>query len=117
MHLIPVFVGSRIVEMADPTRVRVLAGAPNAVLVRARKTRMVVRINLLPLADDSEARAPREDSRVAHYEEHLEPAPMPMLKIIGADGSMRRWDDADFFNPRRFNPDVLPRLVTEAARS
>ena len=117
MHLIPVFVGSRIVEMADPTRVRVLAGAPNAVLVRARKTRMVVRINLLPLADDSEARAPREDSRVAHYEEHLEPAPIAMLKIIDRTGAMRRWSSDDSFAPRRFNPDLVPRTAMEFARS
>lgn len=116
MQRIPVFVGTRIVEMADSVRVRVLLGAPNAEVLRKRKTGIIVQINLLPLADESRGRAPREDSRVAHYEEHLEPAPIPMLKIIGDDGSMRRWDDADAFNPRRFNPDSVARTAMELAR-
>ena len=115
--LIPVFTAAgEMIDRIDLSRALSIGRAPN-VSTRRRRGAIVAVIVRAIAADDSESRARREDSRVAHYEEHLEPAPMPMLKIIGADGSMRRWDDADFFNPRRFNPDVLPRLVTEAARS
>jgi hypothetical protein len=107
---IPIFVGTRIIEMADLCRAAVIARAPNAEVVRAHKTGAVVRINLTAVVNDSTRpkKSAREDSRRLHYRESLEPAPIVTLKIINSDGSVRRWDDADGFNPCRFNPDTLP---------
>lgn len=53
MMRIRVFAGPRLVEMADAQRARQIAKAPNAEVVRQRKTGNIVRINLANHGDDS----------------------------------------------------------------
>jgi hypothetical protein len=45
--------GPRIVEFADPERVRRLLSAPNVKIIRKRKTGAIVAIQLLEWGDDS----------------------------------------------------------------
>ena len=53
---IPVSSGPRIVEFAGPERVRYLLLAPNAKVVRRRKTQAIVAIVLEPYGDDHRLR-------------------------------------------------------------
>lgn len=54
MHLgVPVMSGCRGLELADPSRVRQLAKAPNARLIRRRRDGKVVEIQLSAAGDDS----------------------------------------------------------------
>jgi hypothetical protein len=50
---IPVSSGPRLIEFAGPERVRCLLQAPNARIVRKRKTQAIVAIVLEPYGDDS----------------------------------------------------------------
>ena len=108
----PVYYENRIVEMATPARVKVLATAPNVQVVRARKTREIVRLIFLQVLDEGE-RCPREDSRKAEYEESLQPAPIVMLKVIAPDGSMRRWGPEDVFRTQLREPGKQGETVTK----
>jgi hypothetical protein len=50
---IPVFAGPRCIEYAGPERLVRLLAAPNAIPIIQRKTRAVVRVELLAYGDDS----------------------------------------------------------------
>ena len=50
---VPVFCACRILELADPARVRQLAKAPNTELIRKRKTGQIVQVNIFVAGDDS----------------------------------------------------------------
>ena len=115
--LIPVYLNARIVDMIDPIAARRFATAPNATVIRKRKTGAIVQINLVAMVIGDDRPGAREDSRVFTYQEPLKPAPIPMLKLVGETGVFRRWNSRDAFNPRRFNPDTLPRTAREMARS
>ena len=53
MKGIPVFAGPRIIAYCDAVSIRRYLGAPNAEIVRKRKTGQVVQINLASYGDDS----------------------------------------------------------------
>ena len=113
---VPVYSGEKIIEMADPARARRLSAGKNAKVVRERKSGIIVRVILKTMVLGDEKPGPHEDSRVPTYQEQLEPAPIPMLKLVDEAGVFRRWSSRDAFNPRRFNPDTLPRTAREMAR-
>ena len=50
---VPVTAGPRLIEFAGPERVRCLLAAPNARIIRKRKTQAIVAIVLEPYGDDS----------------------------------------------------------------
>ena len=102
---IPVYAGPRIVAYCDAVSIRRFLDAPNAEVVRKRKTNMVVQINLVSYGDDSKLRS-IGDSPSPTYEEHLELHTLTVLKRFDDQiGHLVRWSDADAFNPHRFNPD------------
>ena len=104
---IRVFAGPRIIDTCDSTTVRRYIGAPNAEIVRKRKTGQIVQVNLLPHGDDSLVK-PRHDSDHPTYDEHVGPHSLVMLKRVDPEtGQLVRWSDRDQFNPRRFNPDTI----------
>jgi hypothetical protein len=53
---VPVFCGPYCIELADAARVKWLAKAPNARLIRRRKDHAVVEIQLAEAGDDSKKR-------------------------------------------------------------
>lgn len=107
---IPVFAGPRIVAMCDRVGVRRYLSAPNAEVVRKRKTGEIVQINLVSHGDDSREPSGRRNARPT-YEEHLESRSMIMLKRFDPEtGQLVCWSDRDQFNPCRFNPDALSAL-------
>jgi hypothetical protein len=111
---IPVFVGSRIVDMCDPVSVRRYIGAANAEVVRKRKTGQIVQVNLLAYGDDSQRRSAHDNAHPT-YEEHLESGLLTVLKRVDSEtGQLVRWSDRDQFNPRRFNPDTIPKSAVAA---
>jgi hypothetical protein len=90
-------------------------GAPNIKVVRARKTREIVRLNLIRQAADSEAPgvAARGDLKYT-YEESPAQRPLVVLKRFDPEtGRFVKWSDDDAFNPFRFNPDALPVIVAK----
>ncbi|HZV06191.1 MAG TPA: hypothetical protein VE999_14025 [Gemmataceae bacterium] len=104
---IRVFAGPRIIDVCDSVSVRRYIGAPNAEVIRKRKTGQIVQINLLSYGDDS-VQKPRHDSDHSTYEEHLGAHTLLMLKRVDPEtGQLVRWSDRDQFNPRRFNPDTV----------
>ena len=108
---IPVFAGPRIIDMCDPISVRRYIGAANAEVVRKRKTGQIVQVNLLSRGDDS-AEKPTHDSNQPTYEEHVGVHSLVMLKRVDPEtGQLVRWSDRDRFNPRRFNPDMVPAIA------
>ena len=105
MKAIPVFAGPRIIAYCDAVSIRRFIGAPNAELVRKRKTGEIVQVNLASHGDDSILRSPA-DGRSPTYEEHLEAHTLTVLKRYDdQSGRLMRWGADDSFNPRRFNPD------------
>jgi hypothetical protein len=113
---IPVFAGPRIIEMCDHISVRRYIGAPNAELVRKRKTGQIVQVNLEPHGDDSLLPS-RHDDAGPTYREQLGPHPLVVVKRLNpATGQLVRWSDRDKFNPRRFNPDAIPAPVIPTRR-
>lgn len=105
---IRVFAGPRIIDVCDSVSIRRYIGAPNAEVVRKRKTGQIVQVNLLSHGDDS-LEKPRQDSDHPTYEEHVGDHSLVMLKRIDPEtGQLVRWSDRDQFNPRRFNPDTVP---------
>ncbi len=105
MNRIPVYAGSRIIAFCDAVSVRRYLDAPNAEVVRKRKTGQIVQINLAPYGDDSILRS-IGGGPSATYEEHLEAHTLVMLKRYDdACGQLVCWDADNSFNPRRFNPD------------
>ena len=106
-----VFVGPRIIEICDDVSVRRYIGAPNAEVVRKRKTGQIVQVNLKPHGDDS-LRPSLHDDAGPTYREQLGPHPLVVIKRLNpATGQLVRWSDRDKFNPRRFNPDAIPTSV------
>jgi hypothetical protein len=111
-----VFVGPRIVEICDDVSVRRYIGAPNAELVRKRKTGQIVQVNLKPHGDDS-LRPSLHDDAGPTYREQVGPHPLVEIKRLNpATGQLVRWSDRDKFNPRRFNPDAIPTSVISDRR-
>ncbi len=49
---IPIFSGERIIALCTPTEAMRYAHVPNATLIRKRKTKQIVQINLSEVADD-----------------------------------------------------------------
>lgn len=110
------FVGPRIIEFCDPVSVRRYIGAPNAELVRKRKTGEIVQVNLQSHGDDSLV-ASLHDTAGPTYQEHLKPHPLVVLKRVDpTTGQLVRWSPTDTFSPRRFNPDLVPTSVIGARR-
>jgi hypothetical protein len=54
MDRVPVMSGLRCLELADPSRVRCLAKAPNTKVIRRHRDRLVVEIQIHETADDSD---------------------------------------------------------------
>ena len=104
---IRVFAGPRIIDTCDAISVRRYVGAPNAEIVRKRKTGEIVQVNLLSHGDDS-VEKPRHDSHHPTYEEHVGAQSLLTLKRVDPEaGQLVRWSDRDQFNPHRFNPDLI----------
>jgi hypothetical protein len=112
---IPVFSECRIIAFCAPEQAARIARARNAEIVRARKTKQIVRINLRSMGDESGERS--IGSVGPTYEELLDAGHVNVLSIIGANGVFRRWGANDGFNPRRFNPDTLPQTPMERLRA
>jgi hypothetical protein len=94
--------------MCDRVSVRRYLGAPNAEIVRKRKTGEIVQVNLHSHGDDSLEPSAHRNARPT-YEEHLESRSMIMLKRVDPDtGQLVCWSDRDQFSPHRFNPDATP---------
>ena len=105
---IRVFAGPRIIDTCDAVSVRRYIGAPNAEIVRKRKTGQIVQVNLLSHGDDSLVKS-RQDGDHPTYEEHVGSQSLVMLKRVDPEtGQLVRWSDRDQFSPRRFNPDSIP---------
>src|SRR5215468_448517 len=102
---IPVFGGPRVVDFCDEAGAQRYVHAKNAQVIRERKSGEIVRINLVSFGDDSGERSHGQVNSV--YEEHLEAGNLNVL-AIAQHGTLRRWGANDAFNPRRFNPDMVP---------
>ena len=81
-----------------------------------RKHGSIVAIIVWAVVAGEDKPGPHEDSRKPTYAEPLGCGSIPMLKVIDGTGAFRRWNSRDAFNPRRFNPDTLPRTAREMAR-
>jgi hypothetical protein len=104
---IPVFAGPRIIACCDTVSIRRYVGAPNAEVVRRRKTNEIVQVNLASCGDDSMLRS-TADSPSPTYNERLETRTLTTLKRYDdGTGQLVRWGISDSFGPRRFNPDHL----------
>ena len=102
---IPVFAGPRIIACCDAVSIRRFIGAPNAEVVRKRKTNEIVQVNMASHGDDSMLRSTGDGPRPT-YDEHLEVHTLTVLKRYDDEtGRLVHWDSDDRFNPRRFNPD------------
>jgi len=100
--------------MCDAISVRRYIGATNAEIVRKRKTGEIVQVNLLSHGDDSRNKS-AHDNGYPTYQEHVEAESLVMLKRVDcATGQLVRWSHRDQFNPRRFNPDLVPKSVVAA---
>ena len=111
MKAIPVFVGPRIIALCDTVSIRRYVGAPNAEVIRRRKTKEIVQVNLASCGDDSMLRS-TAGSPSPTYTEHLETHTLTTLKRYDdGTGQLVLWGASDSFDPRRFNPDrlVMPR--------
>lgn len=111
MTAIPVFVGPRIIALCDAVSIRRYVGAPNAEVIRRRKTKEIVQVNLSSCGDDSMVRS-TAGSPSPTYTEHLESHTLTTLKRYDdGTGQLVHWGLGDSFDPRRFNPDrlVMPR--------
>ena len=107
MTAIPVFVGPRIIAICDSVSIRRYVGAPNAEVIRRRKTKEIVQVNLASCGDDSMLRS-TAGSPSPIYAEHLEKHTLTTLKRYDdGTGQLVHWDLGDTFDPRRFNPDRL----------
>ena len=112
---IPVTVGPRIVEMCDEVSVRRYLDAPNAKVIRQRKTGAIVQVTVEALSDDSNQRS-TAGGRTLTYEETLDQGKLVVLKRFDdAVGAFVRWTDQDGFNPWRFNPEKLRPLMAAQA--
>lgn len=113
MRVIPVYAGPRIIEMCDERLIESRYGSSdraNIQIVRKRKTREIVQVNLLPLSDDSSRRSSADSGR-ATYQESLDQGNARLVVLKRCDlatGALLRWSDGDAFNPFRFNPDQIP---------
>lgn len=65
----------RVVELADDIRTRQLAKAPNAAVIRRRKTGEVVRIKLRNFSDDSSLEVHRSNPRRYSHDHETEQNP------------------------------------------
>ena len=69
LQRVPVFSGPRCLELADPSRVRVLLRAPNAKPVRRRKDKCIVEIQMSSVSDDT-ALKPTDANPRRHSHNH-----------------------------------------------
>jgi hypothetical protein len=111
---IPIFQGeAHLGFVRDEATLRRYAFAPNVEIVRKKK--VVVRVEVFAVIEhDEEGHGIGPQSVSPVYKEDLPTGPLPMLKRLGPDGFVR-WDSTDRFNPKRFNPDRLPRVSRVAA--
>jgi hypothetical protein len=89
---IPVSSDPMLIEFAGPERVRFLLGAPNARIVRKRKTRAIVAMVLEPYGDDSRVHEHNGNpQRLSHNHETTENPPrMWTFKKLGAAIAAKR---------------------------
>lgn len=80
---VPVFSGTRVIEMADRARVRRLLGHPNSLPVVRRKDKLLVQINLLNHGDDStyQPEHPRGNPRTYSHDHEMEDNPRGVWKL------------------------------------
>jgi hypothetical protein len=64
---VPIFAGSRCIEVADQARAECLAASRNAQVVRKRKTQAIVEIHLLESGDDSRLQSHNSNSLKLTY--------------------------------------------------
>jgi len=103
-----VIAGSRVIDQCDQHGVLRYLSAPNAKVIRRKRTGEVVRVELFPRGDDSRLRSVGDD-HTPTYEEHLEVHHVTVLKRLDpGTGQLVRWSPEDSFAPGRFNPDRLP---------
>jgi hypothetical protein len=104
-----VYAGERLVERCDPARARQLARASNVEVVRARKTGAIVRLLVTQMVGDEGdgGRGGRDPGFT--YSEQLGGHAVTILKLYDEDtGRYVHWPEDARFDPRRFNPDLLP---------
>lgn len=106
--LVPVFgFDGRVIELADPSRVRQLAAAENATVVRRRRDNRVERIHLLGVSDDSRLVKHRGNPRrYSHdHETVANPPRVWTIRRLGSDDP-----EAEQFVQRIFRSSVLDNL-------
>ena len=105
---IPVYVDDQLVDHYDHARALSLVGARNVEMVRARKTRRIVRVNVRCLVRESgrRSRARRGGMKLTYVEAVAGHALTVLKRYDQATGCFVYWSDRDGFNPLRFNPDA-----------
>jgi hypothetical protein len=111
---IPILAGPRIIGYCtSPLALKHLVLAPNIdEVVRARKSKDLVRIYLRGGGDDSDLRALGLNSRIPTYAERVATQqaaqPLKALKRVDIEtGALVRWTCNDRFLQCRFNPDLM----------
>ncbi len=104
------FAGPRIIAVCDRISVRRFIGAPNAEVVRRRKTGEIMQVNLESHGDDSALQSLASDASPTYNEQLAVHTVLVLKKYDPDEGRLVRWSDDDSFSPRRFNPDLLETL-------
>ena len=102
-------------DICDQEQARKYLKAPNAKVVRARKSGLIVEVHVKSHGDDCNRRS-TGGGQSTTYEENIAEHPLVTLKIW-TGRRFREWKDKDAFNPRRFNPDLIPRTAVEMMRA
>lgn len=105
----------RVVDWCSQVSARRYLKAPNAVVIRKHKTGQVVEVHLLNFSDDTNMRSvagsasPTYEDSLCEGEHHLVTIKVwdPYLQAY------RKWNHNDSFNPKRFNPDLVPKTLRE----
>jgi hypothetical protein len=87
---IPVFVGPRCIEIADEARARQLAKASNSQVVRRRKDRQIVQINLLDQGADKPLDHPKGNPRRYSHDHENEHNPPQVWTLRRLPSSTRK---------------------------